>query len=67
MTSGTVFQMAEAAPQNQKVLRYYRECRSDTNLRCYMHLLPGRNCSTRHETVLEHVRNSSNIEHLVDR
>ncbi len=50
MTSGTVFQMAEAAPQNQKVLRYYRECRSDTNLRCYMHLLPGRNCSTRHVT-----------------
>ena len=50
MTSGTVFQMAEAAPQNQKVLRYYRECRSDTNLRCYMHLLPGRNCSTRHAT-----------------
>ena len=42
MTSGTVFQMAEAAPQNQKV--------SDTNLRCYMHLLPGRNCSTRHAT-----------------
>jgi hypothetical protein len=31
--------MAQAAPQNQEVLGYKRECRKNTNLLCYNHLL----------------------------
>jgi hypothetical protein len=45
-----VLQMAEAAPQNQEVLGYYRKCCSGSNLFSHMYLLPGGNRSTRYAT-----------------
>ena len=46
-----ILQMAQAAPQNQEVLGYKRECRKDTNLLCHNHLLSGGNC--KHDMKLE--------------
>ena len=42
--------MAQAAPQNQEVLGYKRECRKNTNLLCHNHLLFSSDYKARYET-----------------
>ena len=50
MERGTVLQVDQAAPQNQKVLGYIGECDRHPNLLCHNYLLPCSD-STIHETL----------------
>ena len=62
----TVLQMAQAAPQDKEILRYYEEHCEDTNLYCHQYLSACFHHQTRYATRQEYLRNLADLEHLAN-
>ena len=62
LAGGAVFQMDQAASQNQGVLWDNRECREDSDLDCYLRLRSCSDCQKNPETGPESLHNSTDSE-----
>jgi len=62
-----IFQMDQAIPANQDVLRNFRERREDSNLDSHQHLRFGRNRQERTQNRTEFGRNLANSQHCAFR
>ena len=61
-----VLQVAQAAPQDQKVLGNYRERCQNTDSGCYYCLLPCGDCPARYEVETLDLRGLANPQHIID-
>ena len=63
LAGGTIFQMDQATPKNQSLLRHIRECRENPNLDCHIGLCPDSYYQKTTSFGIVSLHNSTNFEH----
>src|SRR5260370_6368854 len=64
LASGVVFQMDQATPAHQKVLRHFCKCAEDSNMDRHLGLRARGDCQKAIEARRQPLQNSTNIERL---